>query len=163
MLLLGRLLVFASVPAVYLLLDWLNWEQAGKVALLGAVGLSAVSAWTTRNGYENKAGKSLVLLTVACFFAAFGFHAFLHEFFGVTPYDGMVTAALFSSDQSEAAEFVRQHARPLAKHIIITLLAVAIFGCLVWWRPAAKKKTDGSPTPPGTWKTALVLSIVFNM
>jgi heptose-I-phosphate ethanolaminephosphotransferase len=161
MLLLGRLLVFASVPAVYLLLDWLNWEQAGKVALLGAVGLSAVSAWTTRNGYENKAGKSLVLLTVACFFIAFGFHAFLREFFGVTPYDGLVTAALFGSDQSEAAEFVQQHARPLAKHIIITLLAVAIFGCLVWWKPAAQKRTDGSPTRPGAWKTALVFSIVF--
>jgi hypothetical protein len=96
------------------LLDWLNWDLGGRVALLGGVALLAVSAWTTRNGCETKAGKSVVLLTCGCFFAMFGFHAFLRDFFGLTPDDTHVMAALFSSDQSEVAEFIQQHAGPLA-------------------------------------------------
>ena len=145
----------------YVLFDWLNWEQAGKVALLGAVALLAVSAWTTRDGYETKAGKSLVLLTAACFFVAFGFHAFLREFFGVTPDDNVVTAALFSSDQSEAGEFIQQHARLLAKHIALILLALAIFGCLVWWKPAEKRKARVHVAARRAWKMALGFSMVF--
>ena len=71
----GRVSVFPLVTALYLLLDWLNWSMGGKLALLGATALLAVSTWTTRNGCETKVGKSFVLLTGACFFAALGFHA----------------------------------------------------------------------------------------
>lgn len=161
MLLIARIVAFTSVAALYLLLGWLNWSMGFKLALLGATALLAVSAWTTRNGYETKAGKSLVLLTGACFFAALGFHAFLRDFIGVTPDDGYVTTALFSSDQSEAGEFVQQNARQLAKHVLSMLLAFAAFGSLVWWKPAAAKQTDGLPRRRGAWITAAVFATVF--
>jgi heptose-I-phosphate ethanolaminephosphotransferase len=149
------------VTALYLLLGWLNWSMAGKMALLGATALLAVSAWTTRNGYETKAGKSFVLLTGACFFAALGFHAFLRDFFGVTPDDWNVTTALFSTDKSEAAEFIQQHARQLAKHVLSVLLAFVAFGCLVWWKPAAAKQAGGLPRHRRAWIPALAFLMVF--
>ena len=157
----ARIAAFSSVVAVYLLLGWLNWSMSLKLALLGATALLAVSTWTTRNGYETKAGKSLVLLTGACFFAALGFHAFLRDFFGVTPDDENVTTALFASDQSEATEFVQQHARQLAKHVLAVLLAFAAFGTVVWWKPAAAKQTSGSPRRRGAWIPAAAFSMVF--
>jgi len=163
MLLIGRVVVFASVPALYFLLDWLNWDLGGRVALLGGFALLAVSGWTTRNGCETKAGKSVVLLTCGCFFAMFGFHAFLRDFFGLTPDDTHVMAALFSSDKSEVAEFIQQHAGPLAKHISIMLLALATFGCLVWWKPAVRKRSDGSRRRLGSWKPALAFALVFSL
>jgi len=161
MLLIARIAAFSSVEAVYLLLGWLNWSMGLKLTLLGATALLAVSAWTTRNGYETKAGKSLVLLTGACFFAALGFHAFLRDFFGLTPDDGNVTTALFSSDKAEATEFVHQHARQLAKHVFSVLLAFAAFGSVVWWKPAAAKQTGGSPRRRGAWIPAAAFAMVF--
>jgi heptose-I-phosphate ethanolaminephosphotransferase len=161
MLLVARIAAFASVAALYLLLDWLNWSMCLKLALLGATALLAVSAWTTRNGYETKAGKSFVLLTGACFFAALGFHAFLREFFGVAPDDENMTTALFSSDKSEAAEFVQQYAWQLAKHVLSVLLAFAAFGSLVWWKPAATKQTGSLPRLRGAWIPAVAFSMVF--
>ena len=161
MLLITRIVAFSSVAALYLLLGWLNWSMALKLAVLGATALLAVSAWTTRHGYETRAGKSLVLLTGASFFAALGFHAFLRDFFGVTPDDGNMTTALFSSDTSEAAEFIQQHTRQMAKHILSMLLAFAAFGSLVWWKPAATKDTGGLPRRRGAWIPAAAFSIVF--
>ena len=161
MLLIARIVAFSSVAVVYLLLGWLNWSMGLKLALLGATALLAASAWTTRNGYETKAGKCLVLLIGACFFHALGFHAFLRDFFGITPDDEYVVAALFSSDQSEATEFVQQHARQLAKHVFCVLVAFAAFGSLVWWKPAAAKQSGGSPRRRGAWLTAGAFSQVF--
>jgi heptose-I-phosphate ethanolaminephosphotransferase len=161
MLLIARIAAFSLVAAVYLLLGWLNWSMGLKLALLGAIALLAVSAWTTRHGYESKAGKSLVLLTAACFFAVLGFHAFLRDFFGVTPDDENVAAALFSSDQSEATEFVQQHARQLAKHVFSVLLAFVAFGSVVWWKPATAKQTGGPPRRRGAWIPAVAFSMVF--
>ncbi len=132
-----------------------------KVALLGATALLAVSAWTTRKGYETKTGKILVLLTGACFFAALCFHAFLRDLFGVTPDDAHVTTALFSTDGSEVAEFLQQHARQLAKHVLSILLVFAAFGSLVWWKPATGKQTSGAQQCRGNWIPALAFSIVF--
>ena len=157
----GRVSVFPLVTALYLLLDWLNWSMGGKLALLGATALLAASAWTTRNGCETKVGKSFVLLIGACFFAALGFHAFLRDFFGVTPDDGNVTTALFSTDRAEAAEFVQQHSRQLAKHVLSMLLGFAAFASLVWWNPAAAKRTGGAPRRRGSWIPTLAFSMAF--
>jgi len=161
MLLIGRIAAFSSVAAVYLLLGWLNWSMGLKLELLGTTALLAVSAWTTRNGYESKAGKSLVLLTGACFFVALGFHAFLRDFFGLAPDDEYVATALFASDQSEATEFVQQHALQLAKHVLSVLLAFGAFGSVVWWKPAAAKQTGDSPRRRGAWIPAVFFSMVF--
>jgi heptose-I-phosphate ethanolaminephosphotransferase len=159
--LIARIAVFSSITAVYLLLGWLNWSMTLKLALLGTAALLAVSAWTTRNGCETKTGKSLVLLTGGCFFAALGFHAFLRDFFGITPDDEHVATALFASDQSEVTEFVQQHARQLAKHVISMLLAFAAFGSVVWWKPVAAKQTGGLPRRRGAWIPAVAFSVVF--
>src|SRR5262249_29198357 len=148
--------------ALYFLVGWLNWDLGIRMVLLGATALLAVSAWTTRNGYETKAGKILVLFTAGFFFGMFAFHAFLHDFFGVQPDDENVMATLFSSDRSEAAEFVEQNAWPLAKHVLIILLAFAPFGWLVWSKPSAKQHPDApAPKRRGVWKPVLVFSTVF--
>src|SRR5262245_11987516 len=156
----GRVGLFVLVPALYFLLGWLHWQLGGKLALLGAFAVLAASAWTIRDGYETRLGKSLVLLTSGCFFAMFGFHAFLRDFFGVGPNDNNVIPALFSANKSEIAEFVQQYARPLAKHVFVALLALIIFGSLVWWKPAPKKHTDDAPWRPA-WKSALAFSMIF--
>ena len=161
MLLVGRIVLFTSVTALYLLLGWLNWSMAGKLSLLGGSALLAVSAWTTRHGYETKVGKSVVLITGACFFVALGFHAFLRDFFGLTPDDTSVTTALFSSDKSEAAEFIQQHARQLTKHVLGVLLAFAAFGWFVWWKPAAATQAEGLPARRGDWIRPWACTMVF--
>jgi heptose-I-phosphate ethanolaminephosphotransferase len=161
-LLISRSVVFAAIIVLYVLLGWLNWLIGARLALLGVTALLAVSAWTTRNGYETKIGKSFVLLTVACFFAALGFHSFLRDFFGVTPNDKNMIAALFGSDKSEVLEFIQQQAWPLAKHVLCSMLAISVFGCLVWRVPAVStKQTGGSPRRRGVWIPALALSMVF--
>lgn len=156
----GRVGFFVSVPALYFLLDWLHWGVGGKLALLGAVAVLAASAWATRGGYESRAGKSFVIVTGACFFAMFGFHAFLRDFFGVGPNDNNVIPALFSTNESEIAEFVQQYARPLTKHVFAVLLALAAFGSLVWWKPMAKKHPDGLPRRAAS-KLAIAFSMIF--
>ena len=161
MLLLPRILGFASVTLLYLLLGWLNWDLGSRVALLGLLALVGVSAWTTRNGWETKTGKTLVVLTAACFFAMFSFHAFLHDFFGMQPDDANVMGALFGSDKSEASEFIQQNARALAKHVGITLLVVALFGCLIWWKPPTKDRPDLASKPARGRALAFACAIAF--
>ena len=117
----GRVLLFLAVPTVYFLLGWLHWHAGGKLALLGAFAVLAVSAWTVRDWYESRTVKIFVLLTAACFFGMFGFHAFLRVLFGVKPNDNNVIPALFGTDRSEAAEFISQYAGSLAKHIFAVL------------------------------------------
>lgn len=149
------------MPALFFCLDWLNWDLGSRVTLLGTTGVLAVSAWTTRDGGESKAGKGLVLLTGACFFAMFSFHAFLREFFGVQPDDSRLTAALFSSDPSEAAEFIQQHAWPLAQHLFFLLAALGVFGVVVWWKPEPGKPPAHAPKRPGAWIPAVAFSAIF--
>jgi hypothetical protein len=65
----------------------------------------------------------------------------------VTPDDTHVMAALFSSDQSEVAGCIHQHAGPLAKHINIMLLASPLSAaCVV--EPAVRAQADGSRRRP---------------
>jgi len=161
MLLLPRILGFISVTLLYLLLGWMNWDLGSRVALLGLVALVGISAWTTRNGGETKAAKILVVLSAACFFAMFSFHAFLRDFFGMQPDDANVMGALFGSDKSEASEFIQQNVRPLAKHIAITLLVAGSFACLVWWKPPTKARPDVASKPARGRALAFACAIAF--
>lgn len=161
MLLLGRIAALSAAKTLYLLMGWLSWSMAFKLWVLGATALLAVSAWTTRNGQETRAGKTLVLLTGGCFFAALAFHAFLRDLFGVTPDDGYVTMALFGTDRTEASEFIQQNARHLAKHVLCIVVAFAAFGSLVWWKPKAIKQAAGLLQRRGAWIPAAAFSLIF--
>lgn len=156
-------MAFAAVPIVYFTLEWLNWDVGGRVTLLGVLAVLSASAWTARSGRETKTGKVVVIGVAGIFFAAFAFHAFLNEFFGVQPDDAHVIAAMFSSDQAEAAEFLLHQARPIAKHTIIILLALAAFAFLVWIRPPLRQQEQGVTALPERprWKLATFLTSLF--
>ncbi len=161
MVLLVRALAFIAIPAVYFGLSWINWELAGEIAALGALAVLAVSAWTTRNGRETKAGKTWVLAAVIPFLLLLGFHAFLREFFGVAADEEMVTGAIFSTDRAEAAEFVQQHAGPILKHIGLVLAFAVLFALVLPRRNSTGQKCAARQAIGGRWKVAAAFAAVF--
>jgi heptose-I-phosphate ethanolaminephosphotransferase len=142
--LLGRAFAFCSLPAIYLALGWINWSEAGKLALLGTPAVVAASAWTTRCGAETKAGKRGVLIVAIPFLFLMGFHAFLRDLFGVAADDNVVCDAVFGTNTAEAVEFVQQYSLNLVTHVGIFLACVLGFGCVLHrWPSASHPGTPG--------------------
>ncbi|MST94461.1 MAG: phosphoethanolamine transferase [Pedosphaera sp.] len=161
MILLYRALSFNVVLVIYVALNWLNWEQAGKQALLGTLALLAMSAWTLRHGSETKAGKRWVLVTIMPFLLLMGFHGFLRDFFGVAADDSLVSSAIFGTDRAEALEFLQQYFRSILKHVGVVLVVIILFAWgLRRWPVAGPKHTPEQTIRQG-WKTAAVLFALF--
>ena len=161
MILLYRALGFNLVLAVYLALNWLSWQQAGMLALLGTLAVVSVSAWTLRNGVETKAGKRWVLVTIIPFLLLIGFHAFLRDFLGLAADKSMVFSSIFGTDESESVEFLQQYPGLFLKHLAAILAAAIFFG---WWLrrwPAAKPSRAVGPAIPKGSRTAAVFFTLF--
>jgi heptose-I-phosphate ethanolaminephosphotransferase len=161
MILFYRALGFNAILAVYLALNWLNWQQAGTLALLGTLAVLAMSAWTLRHGIEIKAGRRWVLVTVTPFLLLMGFHGFVRDFFGVAADHSLVFASIFGTDESESVEFLQQYPGFILKHFGATLAAAVFYG---WWLrrwPAAERSRPPGPAISKGSKTAGVFFTLF--
>ena len=159
--LLYRALGFNAILAVYLVLHWLSWKQAGPLALLGTLALLSVSAWTLRDGSETKAGRRCVLVTVAPFLLLIGFHGFVHDFFGSAADHSLVFSSIFDTDESESVEFLQQYPEFVLKHLGAILAAAIFYG---WWLrrwPAAVTQHSANPAIPRESKTAAAFFTLF--
>lgn len=159
--LLYRALGFNAILAVYLGLHWLNWKQAGPLALLGTLALLSVSAWTLRDGRATKARRRWVLLTIAPFLLLIGFHGFVGDFFGVAPGHSMVFSSIFGTDESESVEFLQQYPGFILKHLGAFLVAAIFYA---WWLrrwPAAELKHPAGAAVSRRSKTAAVFFTLF--
>jgi heptose-I-phosphate ethanolaminephosphotransferase len=161
MLLLSRALAFIAITALYFAAGWLNLEQVARFGLLGLANLLAVSAWTTRKGTETRVGKICVTGIVFMFLSFMSYHGFLREYFGVAADEDTVLGAIFSSDRSEAGEFLEQHARAIFKHAAIACVLTAVFALWLRRRPGA----TGPSLPPRSvrqgWVTVGVCLTLF--
>ena len=135
MLLFIRALGWFLILTLYWAMNWLNFLQALKSALVGSLAILALSAWTLRDGQEGRVGRSLNLLVVFLFLIINGFHSFLRDVFGVAQNDLIVVEALFNTNSGESTEFIIQHFWPLGKHLLVVLLAVVFYWFLMGWRP----------------------------
>lgn len=120
---------------MYWLMNWLNYSQAGKTALLGAIAVLTISSWTTRSeSEETRSGRICNMLVAGPFLLLIAIQAFLRDFYGVAHDDNMVIEALFSTDSSEAGEFLLQNAIGVVKHLGLLTGCSAFFGWLVFKR-----------------------------
>ncbi|HWI41318.1 MAG TPA: sulfatase-like hydrolase/transferase, partial [Verrucomicrobiae bacterium] len=148
---------FVAAVSLYRLAGWLNSSQAGKAALLGGLAVACVSAWSTLNGREGRAGRLLNQVTATLFFFILGFEAFLRDLFGVAHDSRMVTEAIFGTNGSEATEFFLHNRDSILKHTAVVLALSAAYWLLL-------RRT--SPTPPagtrgGRLRAAVVLTVAF--
>jgi len=142
MLLLIRVLGWFLILTLYWAMDWLNFLQAIKAALLGSLSILALSAWTLRDGRETGIGRSLNLLVVFLFLVISGFHSFLRDVFGVAQNDLIVVEALFNTNAGETSEFILQNFWALGKHLLIAILAAVFYWFLMGWRPTLFRKSS---------------------
>ena len=142
MLLLIRVLGWFLILTLYWAMDWLNFLQALKAALLGSLSILALSAWTLKKGQESRVGRSLNLLVVFLFLIICGFHSFLRDVFGVAQNDLIVVEALFNTNAGETSEFILQNFWSLGKHLIVAILAAAFYWFLMGWRPVLFRRSS---------------------
>ncbi len=142
MLLIIRVLGWFIILTLYWAMDWLNFLQALKTALLGSLSILALSAWTLRDGREGRVGRSLNLLVVFLFLAISGFHSFLRDVFGVAQDDLIVVEALFNTNPGETTEFIIQNFWPLGKHLLVAILFAVFYWFLMGWRPALFRRSS---------------------
>jgi len=142
MLLVIRILGWFLILIVYWAMDWLNFLQAIKTALLGSLSILALSAWTLRDGRESKLGRSLNLLVVFLFLALSGFHSFLRDVFGVAQDDLIVVEALFNTNTGEASEFIIQNFWSLGKHLLVAIIFAVFYWILMGWRPVLFRRSS---------------------
>ncbi len=160
MILLTRALAFITIPAVYLMLGWINLELASEIAVLGALAVLAVSAWTTRHGDETKVGTACVLAIAIPFLLLLGFHAFVGEFLGVGPDEDFVVGAMFSTDRAEAVEFLQHHMLALLKHAGLVAVFAALFA-LIMRRRVGVAQARTADVRRAAWKPAVAFPILF--
>ncbi|MDF1525413.1 MAG: sulfatase-like hydrolase/transferase [bacterium] len=130
-----RTLAWFLILTLYWAMDWLNFLQALKSALLGSLFILALSAWTLRDGLESRVGRLLNLLVVFLFLVLSGFHSFLRDVFGVAQDDVIVVEAIFNTNSGESSEFILQNFWSLGKHLLIVILAAVLYWFLLAWRP----------------------------
>lgn len=129
-----RVLGFLAVPGLYLALNWLNYLQSGKSALLGVFAVLAVSAWSAgRGALRQRSDFFWNLLVVLPFFCLLAIQAFLRDYFGVASDDEMVMEALFNTNSSESGEFILQNAPGVAKHLVVLVAVLVGYALLLCW------------------------------
>lgn len=151
-------------------MNWLNYSQAGKSALLGVVAVIAVASWTTRpEAGEGRSGRIWNLVVVVPFSLLIAIQAFLRDFYGVAHDDTIVIEALFSTDSSEAGEFLLQNAIGVTKHLSLLAVCLAAY----WWiilrnsgKAPGKNYTPDQPATDSAFvlrvrKRRTVLAVVF--
>lgn len=127
-------------------MNWLNYSQAGKVALLGVVAVISVSSWTTRSEFkESRSGKFFNIVVILPFLLLTAILAFLRDFYGVAHDDTIVIEALFSTDTSEAGEFLLQNVIGITKHLAILAACLTFFGWIVFRNPQKNLSKQCSP------------------
>lgn len=126
-----RALGFLVIPVLYMALDWLNFVQAGKCALMGTLAILAVSSWTVRIDGESRCGRLCNLAVLVLFLVVMVFQAFLRDLFGVAHDDLIVTEALFSTNSVEAFEFLLQNGHYVVKHLGLAILVVWLYDKLL--------------------------------
>ena len=146
MLLITRILGWFMILTLYWAMDWLNFVQVLKTALLGSLSILALSSWTLRDGQENRTGRFLNLLVVFSFLAICGFNAFLRDVFGVAQDDLIVVEALFNTNSGEASEFILQNIWLLSKHLTVVMLAAVFYWFWMVWPPSLFRKSSGALT-----------------
>jgi len=133
-LLLVRVLGFLAVPCLYLALNWLNYIQSGKSAVLGVFAVLAVSAWTAGGGEQRQRNDFFWnIVVVVPFFSLLAIQAFLRDYFGVASDDDMVMEALFNTNASEGSEFILQNAPGIGKHLAILAVILVGYALLLRW------------------------------
>ena len=142
MLLFIRVLGWLLILTLYWAMDWLNFLQAIKSALVGSLFILALSTWTLRDGRESRVGRSLNLLVVFLFLVISGFHSFLRDVFGVAQNDIIVVEAIFNTNPGESSEFILQNFWSLGKHLLIVILASVLYWFLLAWRPVLFRRSS---------------------
>ncbi len=163
MLLFIRVLGWFLILTLYWAMDWLNFLQALKSALLGSLSILALSAWTLRDGRESGVGRSLNLLVVFLFLVISGFHSFLRDVFGVAQNDLIVVEALFNTNTGETSEFIIQNFWSLGKHLLIAILFAAFYWFLMGWRPALFRRFSraGHLNEHGRGRIITIPAVIF--
>ncbi|UCG37834.1 MAG: phosphoethanolamine transferase [bacterium] len=135
---------FVLIPILYIVFDWLNYVQAGKLALVGLPAVVAVSAWTTGGSAEGRWGRVWNLVAVLLFQVILGYQAFLRDIYGVAQDDIIILDALFNTDGAEVSEFILQNAIYLGKHLAIVLGMAALYWALLRF---SARYAGGPPAP----------------
>ena len=167
MLLFLRVLGWFMILALYWAMNWLNFDQALKSALMGALSILALSSWTLRGGQESRTGRILNLLVIFSFLAICGFNSFLRDVFGVAQDDLIVVEALFNTNAGEASEFILQNIWPLAKHLTVVVLALVFYRFWMAWRPHMPGKRYRVPAAKKgvkvrlSWLPAVVFTLLL--
>jgi heptose-I-phosphate ethanolaminephosphotransferase len=152
-----RSLGFLSVPVFYLVLNLLNYGQAGKSALLGVFAVLTVSAWSVCRGEQHQRSDFFYnLIVVLPFFSLLAIQAFLRDYFGVASDDNIVMEALFNTNSNESFEFILQNAPGIGKHLAILVLMVAGYALLLRWN-----RTSGHGMQRFNRKTGTRLAFLF--
>ena len=131
-LILSRTLCFIAIPCLYALFGWLNHVQLAKSALLGALAVLALSAWTSRNGDEGRRGRLANVLVALLFLLIIAYQGFLRDIFGVAQDDALVMEAIFGTNGGETYEFILQNSHAFVKHLVILLVIFALFAFFVF-------------------------------
>jgi heptose-I-phosphate ethanolaminephosphotransferase len=122
-----RAAAFFAVPLVYWLADVLNYDQAGKTAVLGSFAILALSSWRVANP-ESAARRVWVDTAVALpFFIILAIEGFLRSYFGTSADDSMVTEAVFNTNSGETSEFIAQNIRAIFEHLGLLAISLGFF------------------------------------
>lgn len=157
---LSRTLFFIAIPCLYFLFGWLNHVQVAKSALLGALTLLALSAWTSRGGAESRYGRLANILVVLLFLLIIAYQGFLRDIFGVAPDDALAMEAIFNSNGGETYEFIVQNYRAFIKHVAVLLAFFSLFVLFVF-RQSQRTVTAGFFSPSRHRPVAVVLTVLL--
>lgn len=160
-LILSRTLFFIAIPCLYFLLGLLNHSQLGKSALLGALTILALTAWTNKAGREGRNGRLLNIFVVSLFLLIIAYQGFLRDLFGVAQDDALVMEAIFNSNGVESYEFLLQNVRAIAKHAAILSLSVASFTLFTVYPPRCVAVTDSLSSVSRRRTVAVVLTLLL--
>lgn len=160
-LILSRTLFFIAIPCLYFLFGWLNHVQAAKSALLGALSLLALSAWTSRGGTESRTGRLANIFVALLFLLIIAYQGFLRDLFGVAQDDALAMEAIFNSNGGETYEFMLQNARAFIKHAAVLLVFISFFALFVF-RQSQRAVTTGFLYSRSRQRTvAIALTFLF--
>jgi len=160
-LILSRTLCFIAIPCLYYLFGWLNHVQAGKSALLGALTLLALTAWTNRDSKESRNGRYANIFVVLLFLLIIAYQGFLRDIFGVAQDDALVMEAIFNTNGGESYEFILQNLHAFVKHFAILLVIFALFTFFVFRQPSRPSPTGFFHSRLRRRTLATILMVIF--
>jgi heptose-I-phosphate ethanolaminephosphotransferase len=122
---LKKSLLFVSIVLFYLLLGYLNYTRAFKIAFMGFFFIFLLEV--LKSYFYTKPFKILFYSILSILFLNLGFHAVLRDMFGVAQEDILVIQSIFNTDIQESKEFIFQYKWYLLKHLTILLSSFFLY------------------------------------